>query len=238
MIGRLSDSLRRLFGRSGAAQSRTLTASHGQGRRREFDDDGVAAFYGEIVQCSERCKGIVRDKHTSIPRGFFTEAVPGDSVTLMLVAGNPGQPMHRNGEHKLYKGLSGVQAATKHFKFARRCFLGPCGKRFHRNTVAWMMELLHVDKDEVFKHVVYTNVVKCTTPKDRCPTRNVVVTCGRLHLAREIRLWRPRIVIALGKRVRKFLTCLNVEHKYLPHPAHREGADYHKPYLVQIREKL
>lgn len=120
-------------------------------------------LYEQIVACPVHCNGILRDQHTNIPRGFFTLAEPGMPITLLVVAQNPGQPMLPRGnsqdEKNLYAGQPAREAARIHLNFAARCFVNGEGKTFHRRLSNWLADLLAAETSQVFRRVVYTNVV-------------------------------------------------------------------------------
>jgi hypothetical protein len=204
-------------------------------------------LYERIVACPEGCastyKGhIVRDEHTNIPRGFFTRAVPGSPVAILLVAQNPGQPMNPRGksqdERELYRGKTPREAAHAHLSFVQGCFLDGRGKTFHNRLKSWMQELLGGDAAQVFESVVYTNVVKCTTKDNAVPSNGVAIRCVALHLKQEIAFWNPRIIVALGGGAHKLLDLCGIPHERLPHPSHRSGGEYHRPQLEALRRKL
>ena len=192
-------------------------------------------IYENVVTCGLCKTGILRDSHTNIPRGFFTDAKPGGGVEAMLVTQNPGQPMEGKGEYRLYEALSPQECVSTHKDFLRKCFYGGIGKRFHRRLLNWLSELLELPPREVFNHVLYTNFVKCTTKNNSIPNREVTANCIRTHLIPEIEYWSPKIIIALGRSTSKKLTHYNISHHYLPHPSHREHREYHVQFLNAIK---
>lgn len=198
-------------------------------------------LYTSVVSCPLLCTGIIRDADSHIPRGFFTLAEPGDEISLLVVGQNPGQP-HGAAEAGLYSGLSPSQATRKHLQFVKECFLGGIGKPFHRRLLDWLCDLLKVSSSEVFRQVVYTNLVKCSTPDNKVPRRDLVSTCYAQHLRREIAAWQPRIVVGLGtttcKALPDLLRNLPIKVHSLPHPSHRERGNYHRSYLEDIRRAL
>ena len=42
----------------------------------------------------------------------------------------------------------------------------------------------------------------------------------------------------LGSEVTKALGRMGIAHEYLPHPSHRERANYHQPYVAKLRDRL
>jgi uracil-DNA glycosylase len=192
-------------------------------------------LYSAVVGCPFSCTGIIRDLDTNIPRGFFTEANTGDRITIMVVGINPGQPMET--EKGIYDQSTDKDKANTHFTFARKAYTG-AGKTFHRRLLAWLSEILEKNPEEVFREVVYTNLVKCTTPNNKMPSKELSKTCFAQNLQKEILFWRPLVIVALGNTCDAMLSTLGVDHMTLPHPAHRETSNYHIPFLQEIRIKI
>jgi uracil-DNA glycosylase len=192
-------------------------------------------LYSAVVGCPFSCTGIIRDLDTNIPRGFFTEANTGDRITIMVVGINPGQPMET--EKGIYDQSTDKDKANTHFSFARKAYTG-AGKTFHRRLLAWLSEILEKKPEEVFREVVYTNLVKCTTPNNKMPSKELSKTCFAQNLQKEILFWRPLVIVALGNTCDDILSELGIDHMRLPHPSHREHATYHFPEVQRIRERL
>lgn len=192
-------------------------------------------LYSAVVGCPLFCAGIIRDLDTNIPRGFFTEANAGNRITLMVVGINPGQPMES--EKRIYNQSTDKDKANTHFSFARKAYTG-AGKTFHRRLLAWLSEILEKKPEEVFREVVYTNLVKCTTPNNKMPSKELSKTCFAQNLQKEILFWRPLVIVALGNTCDDMLSELGIDHMKLPHPSHREHATYHFPEVQRIRERL
>jgi hypothetical protein len=192
-------------------------------------------LYSAVVGCPLFCAGIIRDLDTNIPRGFFTEANAGNRITLMVVGINPGQPMES--EKRIYNQSTDKDKANTHFSFARKAYTG-AGKTFHRRLLAWLSEILEKKPEEVFREVVYTNLVKCTTPNNKMPSKELSKTCFAQNLQKEILFWRPLVIVALGNTCDDMLSELGIDHMKLPHPAHRESNNYHLPFLQEIRIKI
>jgi len=200
-------------------------------------------FYASIMQCTNcSSPNVVRDNHTHLPQGFFTLAQPGDRIKVMAVAQNPGVlvPGGQLTATQLnrYKGLSPESAAKEHLKFVKQCFLGGAGTVFHSRLLDWLADLLSVPSADVFRQVVYTNLVKCATSANKPPSKKVCSDCHTLHFQREIKLWNPEVIVGLGGWTCMQLSLLGVPHLELPHPRHREHADYHRPYIDKIRMRL
>ena len=191
-------------------------------------------LYRGVVNCPLSCNDIRRDTSTHIPRGFYTRASVGDAIDLMLIAINPGQPM--KSEINIYASLTPMQQVKRHLNFASKAFKAPYGKTFHKRLVKWISDILNIGEEVVFNRVVYTNLVKCTTPNNKTPQKHTARICYRHHLSKEIRIWNPRMIVALGEAADKYLCCLGIEHHFLPHPSHRKHADYHKRFCDRLRK--
>jgi uracil-DNA glycosylase len=68
-------------------------------------------------------------------------------------------------------------------------FMGPAG------------QLLNEILDELeMRHLVYiTNICKCRPPDNRKPKSGEVSTCTKLYLRKELKLIKPKVVVALGR---------------------------------------
>jgi hypothetical protein len=196
----------------------------------------VLDLFEGVAACRNSCAEILIDNHTNIPRGYFTLACPGDAIDLMLVAQNPGQPMPQ--ENRVYQGLTPRDAASKHLKFVHGCFLSNDGKQFHARLNSWMSELFQIPVSEMWKRVVYTNAVKCTTIRNALPLSAVAQSCIGLHLRRELLVWNPKVTVALGNGASVLLKQCGIAHEVLPHPSHRRENSYHGPALDVLRRKL
>ena len=193
-------------------------------------------FYGTIVGCPLSCPNILRDENSNIPRGFYTQASPGDAISLMVVAINPGQTMAD--ETNIYANLSPTDKARIHLQFVDQIFTKNAGKRFHKRLINWLSHILQKPPESVFREVVYTNLVKCSTPGNRMPTPEVGKACFTQNFQRELDFWKPKTVISLGVHCDSLLTKLGIPHQFLPHPSHHETRDYHIPFCEKIRKNL
>ena len=196
----------------------------------------ITSVYSPVVICPLRCADVVRDVETNIPRGFFSLASPGAPLAVLAVALNPGQPSPLEGS--LYAGKTPKLIIRAHLEHGRKTFLGPAGTKFHSRLVAWLADALQTSPEQVFQVAAYTNLVKCTTVGNRLPGAQTRATCSETHLYSEIKSWRPKVIVALGSEVTKALGRMGIAHEYLPHPSHRERANYHQPYVAKLRDRL
>ena len=90
------------------------------------------------------------------------------------------------------------------------------------------------------KQFYITNVVKCRPPGNRKPEPDEIATCKR-WLVEEIRLFRPRLIVALGDTASLTLTGLPISHVGGVYPARREFGSlptlicYHPAYVMRNR---
>lgn len=209
-------------------------------------------LYSQITGCessSERCPGVVRDLLRGIPpRGFFTEAEPGE-VQLLLVAKNPGHVIE--GETALYAGHGAEEVARAHLTWARRCFFDPGSfsresRRslvFHKNILRYVSVFLDVPEREVFRHCAYTNIVKCQTIGEQDSLqRRTIEECFSRHFAEETRVLRPKVILGLGREAFDFLLAHSHQHGrpvlYLKHPSYYYRKDLEPKVLGELRAKI
>jgi hypothetical protein len=198
----------------------------------------IIKLYEPVVSCRHGCRDTIQDDDKLIPRGFFTQAQPGRRIELLVVAQNPG---HNPRCSPKYKGVKPRNRVQLQLDYVEVCFLKKgCGKVFHKRLLEWLCDLLSTRASKVFDRVVYTNFVKCSTDDNKLPGRETVNKCYESHLRREIETWRPKWIVALGRRTHRALkkTDLLVPLGFLPHPNHRQGRDYHKPHVERLRQAM
>ncbi len=209
-----------------------------------------AEFYASVCDCPNteaQCPGVVNSRATGWPpRGFFTEAVD-TPVELLAVCKNPGHLLPD--EALVYQGLPGIEIARVHINYARSTFKGHNdhlanarrSTTFHKNLVRYLAYFLDVPPEQVFRSVAYTNLVKCSSHGERDPLQPKTMTeCFSRHFVREIAYFKPKVLLAFGREVERFL----VEAKsrrlhslpvvYVKHPSYY----YHKENEVAILAEL
>ena len=211
------------------------------------------ALYQECVNCSnteEMCLGIRRDiKKGYFPRGFYFEETP---VDVLIVAKNPGQPDQDkidkfgslSGE-KLYKTL---RADQEHFFQAKNW--GPPDDPFYRNLSKYLSWILGVEVNEIFARASFTNLVKCSSidnNKDRDMTDDLyektMENCFHRYLKHEVAFLAPKVILALGREVEKFLLRKSWRHLgvpvlYLKHPSYPLKRTDEPSTLNGIKEEI
>ena len=149
----------------------------------------------------------------------------------MVVAKNPGHPL--NGECNYFKGKTGedLLKAKEEFdreKYERIRATNDRSLRYHKNLRRYLRYFLGMSRKletyekyqhsycsehekEIFQHVALTNLFKCSTANEQERIRTESFqTCYDKYLAREIRLWRPKVILALGEEVLRFLEKQNL----------------------------
>ncbi|TAL53837.1 uracil-DNA glycosylase family protein [Pandoraea sp.] len=211
----------------------------------------VTAFYGSICDCSctsHDCPGTFKSPSTgSPPRGFYTKAKPG-FVDLLAVCKNPGHTLPD--EKQLYRGLNGFEIASAHMEYAEETFRrehdinaqARRSTRFHKNLVRYLSYFLDVPEENVFERAVYTNLVKCSTPDERARLDpRAMSKCFESHFARELDFFKPRVLLACGREVERFLNSEKTRcvHRlpviYVKHPSYYYRRENEQPILEKIR---
>lgn len=179
----------------------------------------------------DACKGL-------IPRIVFGPRNIAQ-VKLVVVGKNPGHPMDNWDESGKYcaalrgdtTGLStrlleaqsqwGYEAHLRGQLYNRH--------QYHRNLMIFLEKVFNTDRTEdVIDQVYVTELLKCSTPKERQNFRNsefkpIVRKCRDDWLKRELDFFPALPVVALGRDVEFFLkelTELKDRVVYHPHPAY------------------
>ncbi len=144
----------------------------------------------------------------------------------MIVAKNPGHPL--DGEGTYFRGKTGedLLRAKEKFdleKYERIRTTNDRSLRYHKNLRRYLRYFLDISHeletyDEyqgsycaehekvIFQHVALTNLFKCSTGDERERIKGQSFqTCYDKYLSHEIKLWRPKAILALGKEVFGFL---------------------------------
>jgi len=198
-----------------------------------------------------QCPGIVNSRSTGWPpRGFFTE-VKGPPVSLLAVCKNPGHLLPNEAE--LYMGTPDEKLATVHMQYSGVTFKGgndlsSTARRsttFHKNLLRYTSLILDVPISEVFGHIAYTNLVKCSGVEERDPLNPSTMTeCFRQHFSREIAYFRPKVLLAFGREVERFLVRAQNSglHRlpvvYMKHPSYFYRRDLEPIEIQSIKAKV
>lgn len=161
-----------------------------------------------------------------VPRGFEFRKVRGKGIhrDILVVGKNPGHPF--KGERSHYKDKSGRDLLRSYLEFqgSRRNELIKSSKRekvFFINERRYLLYLLRFDKqlkrykeykinksddEKIFSRCLYTDLFKCSTRDERMKIKDEIFSiCYKKHFAREHELIRPKVIIAVGEEVYRFL---------------------------------
>ncbi|MBG1260094.1 uracil-DNA glycosylase family protein [Nostoc commune] len=106
-----------------------------------------------------------------------------------------------------------------------------------------MSTILDVDKSEVFKYCVLTNLVKCSTVGEQDNLKkNTIKNCFKCHLMREIEFFNPKVIIAFGREVENFLHSYQNLHSkpviYVKHPSYHYRKDEKDSKILIIKSEV
>jgi len=153
-------------------------------------------FYSTITGCPLMCAGIKNAPAEGYsPCGFFALA-ERSSIIFLLVAADPGPKLS---DHPV--GCETPESWAREFLENPR-FLSAEKKKtdFHRDVLGTLGEILGVrEPRDLFRHIVYTNLVKCS-PVGKTIPFETKGTCYTKHLAREIEYLNPLAIIAVGSK--------------------------------------
>ncbi len=215
---------------------------------REINSDALD-LYAECINCQNtglHCPGIWKDFRNGIPpRGFYFQNVP---VKILIVGKNPGHPL--SGESEYYVGRTGRDLLNSHRKFQEKYIPSPnsCQEpptTFHNNLFRYLAFFLDVPEDKIFLYVARTNLLKCSTPDEQAKLRSIKVTveeCYRKYFLAELRIFQPKVILALGRDVEKFLKKKAPMHKlpviYVKHPSYPYSWEMEEIELTKIKEQI
>lgn len=215
--------------------------------RRLSSRHAVEALYTECMNCANttvQCPGTWKDIPSGIPpRGFFFQDVP---VKILVVGKNPGHPL--KGETKelaghkgrdLYVACHGMQ--ERHY--ADLITIREPSTTFHTNLFRYLSYFLDVPESEIWKHAALTNLVKCSAPGERDSldpkTKN---ECYTRYFVRELYVLKPKVLLALGREVEKFLRSRATGHRlpvvYIKHPSYYYRKDIEARILLSLKNEI
>lgn len=189
--------------------------------------------YAPCMSCTRPCVGVLNrntDRELDsrhVPRGFFSCAQPGAQPMFMFISANPGGGRDNFVEEGGLYDVDDVNTLVDvQRKFVGSLFAAP-RRAYHANLKAMASAYLGLQWPQFAEHAIFTDLVKCTTPKDKPLPTVTKQTCVKAHLHREIQEWRPVALIALGRQAERFLQSLGPKWRAgrplltLPHPSYR-----------------
>jgi len=204
--------------------------------------DQIEKLYVSCINCSNTdCRGINKNKAKGIiPKGFFYSTT---KPKILIAAKNPGHPLE--GEIEKYKGKSDFDMFVAHKQFVKKVFTDPKIKTtFHKNLEEYIKFFLGFNKDapiDIFDYVNYTNLVKCETINETGRISTITMeNCFRNYFLQEIELFKPKVILALGREVELFLKKknLNIPIIYIKHPSYYELCLYLFLFIKNIGFKI
>jgi uracil-DNA glycosylase len=208
-------------------------------------------FYEKVVACPntrQECPNTINAIEEDYPpRGFMSGGTPGD-IDIMIVGKNPGHIVEN--ERGAYSNKSPREVVEAVFRNQTWDNSGKTGVdtksyTFHRNLSRYISYFLDVNTDEVFRRCVYTNLVKCSTITERERLKvKTIAECYGNYLRQEIMLWKPKVLLALGREVYNFLNKeqIRVEHSkpvvYIKHPSYYYRREKERAILKTIKAEI
>lgn len=206
-------------------------------------------IYTEICKChSEICSDVFNClREGSPPRGFYTES--SGPVKILVVGKNPGHVLES--ERAIYIDKNASQIVEEHLNLTKKVFfrgnteissLEKRSTQFHNNLMSYLSYFLDVSSKEVFKHVAYTNLVKCSTSNEQAKlTKPTQDECFNRHLNKELNFFKPECILALGREVESYLLNAykngihNYPVLYIKHPSYHYKKDQKDDILSEIK---
>jgi hypothetical protein len=204
--------------------------------------DTIHNFYIDCINyknTNKECEGITKDKAQGyIPKGFLYST---QRPKILIAAKNPGHPL--SGEIDYYKGKTDSEIIQSHMQFVRKVFNDKYLKTpFHKNLERYIRFFLDLDENtDIFNYVVYTNLVKCETIKETGRIKSTTVkNCYNNFFIREIDLFKPKVILALGKEVEMFLAKKNLGIPVvgIKHPSYFYKKGDENKILEEKKEKI
>ena len=209
------------------------------------------AYYRDVVSCSMPCP-LVQNANISptlpsrfIPRGTTSRATPGN-VRLMAVGTNPGRPQPR--EDDVYDGKNRQDLADAAWSFTENTLLGETGYSHTLDPLLTEIAfLLDCSEDAVLDQCVFTNHVKCSTPRsfshykkgeEARHRKQVSATCISEHLIHEIEYWSPDQIVVFSAIARDSMITEKIKFDgYIAHPT-ALGRNLNKAYRHKKLQEL
>ena len=226
-------------------------------------NDKIRKFYVGVMNCeytNDHCPQAWKDISSGlIPRAF----TPCKSwqASILVVAKNPGHPL--DGESTYYRGKTGEDLldAKERFDLEKQEWIrtnNDRSLRYHKNLRRYLRYFLSIsprletykeykrsycaEHDKaIFRHVALTNLFKCSTQDEQEKIKSESLqTCYDKYLLREIELWHPKVILALGEEVSEFLKKqdLTVPLVSINHPSYFYRTEEERRILGIVKNRL
>jgi hypothetical protein len=209
----------------------------------------IDSFYISCMNCPNtevQCKGILKDIPGGIPpRGFLYMAAP---IKILVVSKNPGHPLP--GEQAKYVGKSGESLFLAYRNHQNDVYyhLHEIKDRsviFHKNLFSYLSYFLDIenDVDTIYQYAAHTNLVKCSTVGEQDKlARSTMEECYQKYFIEELKLLQPKVLLALGHEVEKFLIKKKSQHGlpvvYIKHPSYHYSKENKDRILAEKKEEI
>ena len=138
----------------------------------------------------------------------------------MLPHGNMGKVMIVGQNPSYYRQASGTLVGYA---------LGPSTKQYSPDWFLWkVIEESNMPQNKLY----FTNVLKCSTPENREPTKDEIDNCLNTFLLQELAIIKPYIIIALGVNAFNYLS--NSKEKF---PRINIVQVFHHSYISRKHDK-
>jgi uracil-DNA glycosylase len=225
----------------------------------------IRDFYTRVVNCpltSVECPYALKNFSTGdIPRGFSSKGRIHPDI--LVVRKNPGHA--DKAEKKYYQGKSGrklfdalLQYGTDH-RSGKIIWSKGTG-RFRRNELRYLLfilgyhrklrpfkgfELDDTERKHIHRHVFFTNLFKCSTRDEQAKIPDSAFSvCYEKYFVEELNLIRPRLILATGREVYRFLRCKEKSGEiamhviYVKHPSYFYSRDNEQRELSGIKHSV
>jgi uracil-DNA glycosylase len=219
-------------------------------------------FYTRVISCpltAKECPYALKNfAKGDIPRGFsFKEKAHPD---ILVVRKNPG---HADKAEKEYyrgrKGKSLFKALTR-YHHGKNIIRPKGSNRFSINERRYLLFILGYHKQlvpfktfqiqdnerkKISQRVFFTNLFKCSTEDEQATIpKSAFSVCYERYFLEELRLVKPRLILAAGREVYNFLQRkekvgqITVPIIYIKHPSYFYSKENESPKLKKIKRSV
>jgi len=208
----------------------------------------IKNLYINCMNCSINCNNLYIYKNIPRgipPRGFYFKNIP---IKILIVGKNPGNPLKN--EEILYKDKTGenlylIYRTYQENLYSNILFETDKSTTFHKNMFRYISFFLDIPNNinEIYKYVAHTNLLKCSTIDEQIELnkcKDAVDICFNKYLLNEIEYMQPKILLALGREVEKYLNKkdLKIPIIYIKHPSYHYKKNEENEILLKIKNEI